>query len=91
MAEQATTIDILVAADDGDLWQENDQRTTREYNHRLLGFSEPLRDVTEQADTAARDGLIRVRVGEHGARCWELTDAGRAALAEHDVKEPGRG
>ncbi|MFI7073523.1 hypothetical protein [Micromonospora sediminicola] len=91
MAEQATTVDILVAALDDDLWQENDHHTTCEYNHRLLGLSEPLRDVTEQANAAAEAGLIRLHVGAHGGRQWEITDAGRFALAEHDAKENHRG
>lgn len=83
----ADRINVLRAARDDDLWQEDDQRTTHEYLQREFGLSDPLRNVTEEADAAARDGLIRLHVSGLGARRWELTGAGRNVLAAHDTKE----
>lgn len=86
-----TRAQILRAARDNDLWQEDDQRTTHEYLHAEFGLSDPLRDVTVEADAAARDGLIRLHVSSLGARRWELTAAGETLVAELDAKEASRG
>ncbi|MFY1686537.1 hypothetical protein [Plantactinospora sp. WMMB782] len=79
-----TLADALRAADRNDLWQEDDQRTTHEYIQEVFGLSDPWQDVTEQADAAARDGLIRLHVSNLGARRWELTEAGAKVLADLD-------
>lgn len=84
--EPPAVLRILRAARDDDLWQEDDQSTTHEYLHREFGLSDPLRDATEEADAAARDGLIRLHVSALGARRWGLTETGRAVLASHDAK-----
>lgn len=80
---------VLDAARRLDLWQEDDQTTTHEYRHEHFGLSDPVRDVTAQADAAAESGLIELRIGSAGGRMWQLTDAGRAWLARAE-QESGR-
>lgn len=68
----------LVAARNNDLWQEEDG-SSREYNHEYFGYSDYVRDLTEAANAAAEAGLIELM----GAwRRWAPTGAGEVALAQ---------
>ena len=70
---------ILVRAENNDLWQEEDG-STREYDHEYFGFSDYIREVTAEAEHAAKLGLIELR-GTSGL--WAPTEAGEQWLTEN--------
>lgn len=70
---------ILIRASNNDLWQQEDG-TTREYDHQTFGFSDYIQEVTDVADEASKAGLIELK-GKW--RRWALTEAGERWLAEN--------
>lgn len=76
---------VLRAVAQHEVWQEPDG-TSVETLREVFGVSDPIADVTDEVHLAESAGLIEVRPLSAGAGgAWDLTEAGRVWLAEHDT------
>jgi hypothetical protein len=72
------------AADAGEAWR-NPDGTSEETNMAVLGLSDPVRDITEEADLLEAAGILLRAPMRHGTgHRWQVTDAGRQWLADND-------
>lgn len=76
---------LLRAVAGHEVWQ-NPDRTSVLTDSAYFGLSDPIADVTEEVALAEAAGLIKARPLRSGpGAAWDLTEAGRVWLAEHDT------